>query len=91
MQIVEALGEARVLDADGQAAYNLRAGRQYLLYDCEVAHGLRDAALKLTVGLDRVLPVYRRHPLDRQRLILPFIGRQGDAVVAASCVAALTR
>lgn len=90
MQIVEALGQVRVYDSGGQFAYSLHAGQRYLLYDREVGLGLRDEALELIAGIEQRLPAYNREPLDKHRLILPFIGRQGDAIVAASCVAALT-
>ncbi len=89
MQIVEAVADARVLDADGHAAYALRAGVRYLLYDHEAGHGLRDGAVKLVAGLDRTLPAYNGQPLRHESLLLPFIGRQGDAIVAASCLSAL--
>ncbi|MGB2984419.1 MAG: glycosyltransferase family 9 protein [Phycisphaerae bacterium] len=89
VQIVEAIADANVLDASGQETYSLRAGCRYILYDAEAGNGLRDGALRLIGGLDRVLPFYNRQPLTRHRLILPFIGRQGDAVVAASCLETL--
>ncbi len=89
MQIAEAIADARVHDASGQDTYSLRAGHRYLVYDSEAGYGLRDGALKLVGGLDSALPSYNREPLEQQRLILPFIGRRGDAVVVASCLAAL--
>lgn len=96
MQIVEALADSNVLDADGNAVYTLRACRQagfanvrYVLYDAEAGRGLRDGAVNPITSLDRVVPGYNREPLDGHRLILPFIGRLGDAVVTGSCLAAL--
>ena len=96
MQIVEALADSTVLDADGNAVYALRAGRQagfanvrYVLYDAEAGRGLRDGAVNPITSLDSVVPGYDREPLERHRLVLPFIGRLGDAVVAGSCLAAL--
>ena len=89
MQIVESVADATVLDAQGEIAYALRAGRRYALYDSEAAGGLRDGALRLVHGLDRTVPCYDGQPLERQRLILPFIGRLGDAIVTASCLGAL--
>jgi ADP-heptose:LPS heptosyltransferase len=89
MQIIEAVNDADVLDASGKPAYALHAAGHYLLYDCEVAKGLRSEALRLVAGIDRRLPQYRGEPLENQRLVLPFIGRLGDAVAVASCSAAL--
>lgn len=89
MQIVEAIADAHVLDAGGEAAYTLTAGRRYVVYDSEAGYGLRDGACKLITGLDRELPAYNGQPLGQERLILPFIGRRGDALIAASCLAAL--
>ncbi len=89
MQIAEAIADANVRDASGQHAYSLCAGHRYLVYDSEAGYGLRDGALKLVGGLDSALPFYNRQPLQQHRLILPFIGRRGDALVVASCLAAL--
>lgn len=89
VQIVEAVADANVLDTSGRAAYALRAGHRYVIYDSEAGYGLRDGALKLMASLDRVLPIYHGETLRQHRLILPFIGRRGDALVAASCLAAL--
>lgn len=89
VQIVETIANAEVFDASGHAAFVLRAGVRYILHDSEAGFGLRDGALKLVTGLDRTLPVYNGQTLDRHHLILPFIGRRGDAVVVASCLAAL--
>ncbi len=89
MQIIEAVNDAEVFDASGKSAYALRAAGHYLLYDCEVAKGLGAGALRVVTGLDRRLPQYRGESLEAQRLVLPFIGRLGDAVVVASCIGAL--
>ncbi len=89
MQIVEAVNDARVLDAGGKEAYTLRTGERYVLYDAEAGHGLRDGALEVLSGLDRTLPAYAGEILRNQRLFLPFIGRQGDALVVAACLMAL--
>ena len=89
MQIVEAMVDADVFDAAGGAAYLLRAGERYVVYDSEAGLGLRQGAFRSIAGVDRVLSPYNREPLRRQRLVLPFIGRLGDAVVTASCVTAL--
>jgi ADP-heptose:LPS heptosyltransferase len=89
VQIVEAVADVNVLDVGGQAAYALRTGCRYVVHDSEAGHGLRDGALKLTASLDRVLPIYHGETLRQHRLILPFIGRRGDALVVASCLAAL--
>lgn len=90
MQIVQALANAHVLDAAGRPVYVLEAGKRYVLTNGEAGRALRDGAGELVRGLDRVLPSYDRQSLTRHRLILPFIGRLGDAVVTASCLAALT-
>lgn len=89
MQIVEALADASVKDAHGAPAYSLEAGHRYVLYDSEVAAGLRSRALRIIGQLTPALPRYLGQPLDRQRLLLPFIGRLGDAVAMTSCIAAL--
>ncbi len=89
MQLVEAIADTTVLDARGQTAYLIRGGVQYVLYDQEAAAALRDGVITLVAGLDRRLPHYTGEPLDGQRLILPFIGRLGDAIVTASCIGAL--
>jgi len=89
VQIIEAKAESAVLDAGGRPAYHLRAGRQYVVHDCEAARGLQAQAVTLVQGLDRLLPRYNRQPLGRQRVLVPFIGRGGDALVMAACVAAL--
>ncbi len=89
MQIVEAVNDAHVLDAGGKEAYTLRTGERYVLYDAEAGHGLRDGALQVLSGLDRTLPAYAGEILRNQPLFLPFIGRQGDALVVAACLAAL--
>ena len=89
MQIVEAIADSKVRDRDGRPAYELRRGEQYVVHDEEAGAGLRDQALKLVAAVDRTVPLYRREPLSTERIILPFIGRLGDAVIAASCVAAL--
>ena len=90
MQIVEAMADADVLDASGRPTYRVRAGHRYVVHDREAGYGLRQAALRLIAGLDRRLPCYRGQPLASDRLILPFIGRMGDAIVTASCLSALT-
>ncbi|MFQ5590828.1 MAG: glycosyltransferase family 9 protein [Phycisphaerae bacterium] len=89
MQIVKARDDATVYGSGGQLAFSLRGGQKYLLYDQEAGLGLRDGALDLAGGLERRLPSYRRQPLRSERLLLPFIGRNGDAIAAASCLAAL--
>ena len=72
MQIVQAVGDASVFDAAGQPAYTLREGKRYVLYDREVAAGLRDGALRHVSSLDQILPPYRGEPLDRHRLVPRF-------------------
>ncbi len=89
MQIVKALADANVLDEAGQDAYKLHRRRRYLLYDQEIARGVQAGALKSEAVLDDVLQPYRGEDLQEHRLILPFIGRAGDAIAAASCIAAL--
>ncbi len=89
VQIVEAIADANVFDTGGQPVYRLCAGNHFVLYDTEVGHGIRDKALRLIEGLDRALPVYGGGHLTDQKLILPFIGRRGDALVVSSCLFAL--
>ena len=89
MQVVRTLADANVLDASGQETYRLIAGHRYVLYDRETSFGLRDGALELIEGVDRTVPFYAGGPLDRERLILPFIGRKGDALATAACLTGL--
>ena len=89
MQIVEAQADAAVQDAYGEPAYRLRGGMQYVVHDREAALGLRSSAVRLVQGLDRVLPRYQRQPLTQQRMLVPFIGRGGDALVLGACLEAL--
>ncbi len=89
MQIVKALSDANVLDETGQPTYKLDRRQRYLLYDQEADRGVQAGALKKEALLDDVLPPYRGEALDEHRLILPFIGRAGDAVAVASCISAL--
>jgi len=67
----------------------LRGGVRYVLYDQEAGAALRDRAVTLVEALDRRLPRYTGQPVDGRRLILPFIGRLGDAIVTSSCLGAL--
>ncbi|UCE59288.1 MAG: glycosyltransferase family 9 protein [Phycisphaerales bacterium] len=89
MQIVEALDDARVRDDSGQPTYTLKRGQRYLLYDCEAQRGSQAGALRIIGPVHQSIPPYRGEHLDDQRLVLPFIGRSGDAVVTASCVSSL--
>lgn len=89
MQKLEAIADCNVLDAKGKPAYRLRAGARHVLTDQEAGFGLRDGAVRLITSLDRTVPCYHGQALGRDRLILFFIGRQGDAIVAGSCLATL--
>ena len=89
MQLVRAKGEVNVLDAAGNAAYDLAIGETYVLYDHEAGFGMRDGALRRVASLDSKVPAYRGEPLIRQRLLAAFIGGQGDAVALGSCLQAL--
>ena len=89
MQIVETTADSNVLDTSGRETYHLGGERRYVLYDQEASFGLRDGALELVEAVDRIVPFYAGGPLDADRLILPFIGRKGDAIVTSSCLAAL--
>ncbi|MCH7702145.1 MAG: glycosyltransferase family 9 protein [Planctomycetes bacterium] len=89
MQIVEAITDARVLDHSGRPAYELRTGERYVLYDDEAHHGMAGGALRAIGPLDSMLPHYRGRDVEEPRFVLPFIGRLGDALVAAACLAAL--
>ncbi len=89
MQIIKALADSNVLDSSGQHAYSLCSGGRYVVYDNEAGFGLRDGAVEIVGGLDSAVPSYNRQPLNSHRLILPFIGRRGDAIVTATCLAAL--
>lgn len=89
VQIVEAIADANVFDTGGQPVYRLCTGKRFVLYDTEVGYGIRDKALRLIEGLDRALPAYGGQHLTDQKLILPFIGRLGDALVVSSCLSAL--
>ena len=89
MKIVEAKTDSAVRDAAGQPVYHQRAGMRYVLYDCEALPGVQAGAVRLVETLNRYLPCYTGGALARQRLLVPFIGRGGDAVVLASCIEAL--
>ncbi|MHC5108541.1 MAG: glycosyltransferase family 9 protein [Planctomycetota bacterium] len=89
MQIVEANSDTRIMDGDGRPAFTLHAGRRYVLYDHEAALGVEANALEILGSIDRLLGPYLGQPLQHQRLLLPFIGRQGDALVTAACLHAL--
>ena len=89
MQIVEAITDARVLDHGGRPAYELLTGERYVVYDDEARHGIAGGALRTIGPLDSMLPPYRGLDDEKPRFLLPFIGRLGDALVAAACLAAL--
>lgn len=89
MQIVEALSDSVVLDNSGRTAFELHAGRRCVLHDHEAAEGLRSQAIKLIGTLDRTIPPYRGEKMIGRRLMFPFIGGLGDAIVTASCLASL--
>ncbi|MBI4719129.1 MAG: glycosyltransferase family 9 protein [Planctomycetes bacterium] len=89
MQIVEAMGDVRVLDSAGRFAYALRRGERYVLHDQETAPALRDGAAAWVSTLGATIRHYGGEPLGNHRLLLPFIGRLGDALVTGSCLAAL--
>ena len=75
----------------GREAYALIAGQRYVLHDCEAEAGIGGRALRPVCQLDEVLPRYQGQPLTSQRVLVPFIGGQGDAIVLATCLAALKR
>ena len=89
MHIVEAIADTVVKDAGGNDAYPLRCGERYLLHDHEAGLGLRDGALVLREPVEDILPRYRGNTSTAKRLLIPFIGRLGDALALASCAAAL--
>jgi len=89
VQIVEPLDEARVFDDAGRPAYTLCGREQYLLHDCEARKGIESGALRSVCSQRASPPTYRGEPLNGHRLMLPFIGRLGDAIVTASCLNAL--
>gem|GEM_PF-2558697 len=92
VQIVEALTDATVFDTTRRPVYTLQAGGGYLLHDEETGFALRDKAVRRRESIGRRLPRYRGEDLDGGcRILLPFIGRLGDAIVVASCVHALAR
>lgn len=89
MQIVKACTDAEVFDTSGVSTYHLATGGEYLLHDQEAGFGLRDGALELVKGLDRVVRHYTGQVLESHRLVVPFAGRSGDALVLSACIAAL--
>lgn len=91
MQIARAIANVGVYDAAGNPLYRLAKNRAYLLHDDEADRGVRDGALTIVGPAEERIARYDGGPLDDQRLLLPFIGKLGDAVATASCVAATTR
>ncbi len=91
MKIVLAKDEVRVCDSAGQPIYRLDPGGRYLMYDDEAARGVREGALEIVGESRSRIPPYRGEPLGAHRVLLPFIGKLGDAVATASCMHALTR
>lgn len=89
MHIVEAIADTVVKDAGGNDTYPLRRGERYLVHDHEAGFGLRDGALVLREPVENILPRYRGDTSTARRLLIPFIGRLGDALALASCAAAL--
>jgi len=89
MQIVRANDNINVSDSAGRAVYSLRAGTCYALHDSEVASALRGGSVEWVATLDSRLRMYAGQTLSNERLVLPFIGRLGDALVTASCLQAL--
>ncbi len=89
MQIVRALADAKVTTADATPAYALRANRRYMLHDHEAGLALRQGAVEVEPGVKPGAARYHCQPLDTHRLILPFIGGRGDAVVVSRCLQTL--
>lgn len=89
MFIVEAIADTVVKDAGGNDAYPLRRGERYLLHDHEAGLGWRGGALVPREPVEHILPRYRGDTSTAKRLLIPFIGRLGDALALASCAAAL--
>ena len=77
MKIVEAKTDSAVRDAAGQPVYHLRGGVRYVLYDCEALPGVQAGAVRVIEALRSPPACYREGILDRQRLLVPFIGRGG--------------
>lgn len=89
MQIVRAKADCSVRDTEGRLVCTLRCGTPYVLYDREAGLGLRHGAVEVVEGLDRKISIYDGGPLHQDRLILFFIGKMGDGLVAGSCLVAL--
>ena len=91
MQIVEALDHSDVCDSQGTLAFRLEAGCRYLLHDLEAGLGLRQKAVQIVERSDSVPQPYRGEPLSNERLILPFIGKCGDAITVSCCLSGLAQ
>ncbi len=88
MRIAQSLAAVDVKDSTSRPAYTLEEGQRYVLYDQEVQAGIAGGVLVDVCGLDRELPCYRSGGEDAQSILLPFIGRLGDALVTAACLKA---
>jgi len=86
MWIIEAIADTTVFDRAGQPVYDLRQGISYLLYDDEAQRAERHGAARLIEPVDRRLPRYAGGSFAGTRLLLPFIGRLGDAMILSACV-----
>ncbi len=89
MQLVKTSAPVTVKDANDQPVYQLEPHQTYALYDCETAAAMRSETVQWVATLDSQLRSYAGQALTSERLVLPFIGRLGDALITAACLQAL--
>lgn len=89
MQLVRANGPVSVSNNCDQPVYALHPNETYALYDNEVAAAIRADTVAWVATLDSRLRSYSGQSLTNERLVLPFIGRLGDALATAACLQAL--
>ncbi len=71
-------------------AFELQSGREVALCDSEAGAGVAAGAVTIVDDLTARLARYAGQTLGGRRLLVPFIGGQGDAVVLASCLNGLS-
>jgi ADP-heptose:LPS heptosyltransferase len=89
MQLIKTIGPVSANNNSNQPAYTLEPNETYALYDNETAAAMRSETVHWVATLDARLPNYAGQSLTNERLVLPFIGRLGDALITAACLKAL--
>ncbi len=89
MQLIKTIGPVSANNNSNQPAYTLEPNETYALYDNETAAAMRFETVQWVATFDARLPNYAGQSLTNERLVLPFIGRLGDALITAACLKAL--